>query len=1523
MKKLLTVILSVAAVCCAAVGVACSSHTHTWVATDDVDENGNTVYVCDCGEVHEHTFATEWSTDENGHWYASTCGHGDAVLSYAEHTYGDDGVCTVCGYEQGHVHTYSTEWTYDETYHWHEATCGDTDEVSGKEAHTYSGNVCTKCGYEKPADTEYEILFAYYTDDNGDGSYDSNGAYDDDGNTVYDTYRGVTYTAVEYKGLTVDIDGDYLVAGDTFAFTVKKSVFCVFDDSRDYALVEVVYMDEDGELDSYTVNPDGDGIYYVTVESDTVITVTNVVDMDMTIDGSGTESDPYTINSVIDWLYFASLVNDKDWYTSLTYNIAYWKLTCDLDFEGESVYIVGDGYSSSYSMFMGCFDGDNHTLSNFVIDNSVYGSTGEYSTYVGVFGILSGYAGVDTSIKNLKVKNYTIDAGASADSAVCAGGLVGYIAGASVINCTVSGCTINITADADYASYAGGVAGMIQSGYSESEGIIFYASVQYCAVDADISGTGYIYETGGVAGRSVPYGSISPVFIFNCYTSGIYTDSAQTGGIVGYAGRYTSVQNCYSTADITTSATQTNVSSGYEDTAYDYRYSYAGGIAGYAENDTVIACCFFAGGTLNASAVAGSSYAATDNIIAGYSEAGFEDYRAAAVLLLNNLDGSSAVTDDALKALGWNTADWIFGGDGRPTINTETASYKYTIKVVIGTTTTEYAVDSIYIPMSYWYVQARTDSTALPEYLTGDGTNRTYGYYFDEDLTRRVPVCYVPMGDITLYAGYADYSDVAGVYVINSNDIEATLTLESDGTYELSYGAIYLSGDYEYNGTYVTMADSYFSRFITAATETQQETYFTFWAEVNADGDLEIYDCEVLFEIDETYDSYGYTFLARLVTKDSPLVAVSKSRTEICGSYYAIDTYDSTNKENTFTFDVGYTGTAYFNGGYRTITYYYESGTLYVVMNGVTYTATITDGKITSLENLSGATVYTLIAYDDFEGTWEQSATIDKKYTFDGKGTWVYYVDGVKVTSGEYVINGNGELTFTRSTDNMAVTVTLNADGTLNVKEETGSTGVTYYGEGGYQGIWYTAAISGNRYTLELGGIDGSGAGILDLSGAGVSLTDMPYISVDGVLYTYSGDTLYGMLVYDETDFTLTGYFYNSSTESLSTTYLFYLYDNFRGDWFSDISGLEKLTFNGFGAYDVSASVIDGVSTLAVNGTVTINGADTAKYYLNASGEYEFIYNGVTYTIKYDENNNEVTVNYVDGEKTVTDKLIAGDDLYGVTYVVNGETYVFDGAGNLSVGGTVTIDGAKSASYVIDSSTGVITVTYEGATYAVFTPVTDGGDITSYSVAIGSGTYTATVENDFTGTWVIVGAYASITVPEITYYVSGTVIEFKVTYASESYSGEIDACYDGTAMWIYLDSSGTTIYYINNVYGSMFMSTTYSALDEDEDNLLSLCEPDGWLRYFENSDGDTVLLGGDSLYSEYNGYGDARITIDGEETDCLYKADADGNITIYQDVEDESGNVEMVEIYTFNVSANGEYSYNGEYRALVAVTTAD
>lgn len=113
--------------------------------------DANNDAVCDVCEFtnHEHTYAEDWSSDANKHWHAADCGHNVANKDEAAHADADeDGKCDVCDYVVGeiHEHTYSTEWSFDEEYHWHEANCGHDVEIKDKQAHNLNeAGDCTIC----------------------------------------------------------------------------------------------------------------------------------------------------------------------------------------------------------------------------------------------------------------------------------------------------------------------------------------------------------------------------------------------------------------------------------------------------------------------------------------------------------------------------------------------------------------------------------------------------------------------------------------------------------------------------------------------------------------------------------------------------------------------------------------------------------------------------------------------------------------------------------------------------------------------------------------------------------------------------------------------------------------------------------------------------------------------------------------------------------------------------------------------------------------------------------------------------------------------------------------------------------------------------------------------------------------------------------------------------------------------------------------------------------------------------------
>ena len=92
-------------------------------------------------ESHHHTFATEWTSDEENHWHVSTCGHEEEISDKATHSYSE--ICP--------------EGT---SGHWYECICGKREDfaehtygvwkVQQEPTETQAGRnerTCKDCGY--------------------------------------------------------------------------------------------------------------------------------------------------------------------------------------------------------------------------------------------------------------------------------------------------------------------------------------------------------------------------------------------------------------------------------------------------------------------------------------------------------------------------------------------------------------------------------------------------------------------------------------------------------------------------------------------------------------------------------------------------------------------------------------------------------------------------------------------------------------------------------------------------------------------------------------------------------------------------------------------------------------------------------------------------------------------------------------------------------------------------------------------------------------------------------------------------------------------------------------------------------------------------------------------------------------------------------------------------------------------------------------------------------------------------------
>lgn len=109
-------------------------------------------YVIQAALGHTHKYGSDYTTDEEGHWYA--CSGCDEKMSYAEHYFRNNctTTCSICGYVREIEHDYSNRLSYDASGHWNACeVCGDILEKQphnpGPEATATTDQICLDCGY--------------------------------------------------------------------------------------------------------------------------------------------------------------------------------------------------------------------------------------------------------------------------------------------------------------------------------------------------------------------------------------------------------------------------------------------------------------------------------------------------------------------------------------------------------------------------------------------------------------------------------------------------------------------------------------------------------------------------------------------------------------------------------------------------------------------------------------------------------------------------------------------------------------------------------------------------------------------------------------------------------------------------------------------------------------------------------------------------------------------------------------------------------------------------------------------------------------------------------------------------------------------------------------------------------------------------------------------------------------------------------------------------------------------------------
>nr|NIS54402.1 hypothetical protein [Phycisphaerae bacterium]NIU12036.1 hypothetical protein [Phycisphaerae bacterium]NIU59891.1 hypothetical protein [Phycisphaerae bacterium]NIW96228.1 hypothetical protein [Phycisphaerae bacterium] len=259
------------------------------------------------------------------------------------------------------------------------------------------------------------------------------------------------------------------------------------------------------------------------------------------LDGSGTEADPWRIESLADFDEFAADANYWDDWTRLETDVNLAGLTYI------TAIISPDVNSNTWfdgTAFSGVFDGNDYNIINLTIDDG-----GVRTDYLGLFGCigeggevrnlgLEGVSIVGTGpyVGGLVGENLGIVSNCYSTGDVNGGGIVGGLVGKNGF--VLPPPTFSIKAGYIYNSYS---TGSVQGG-SAVGGLVGGNSgfVSDCNSTSSVNG---FDSVGGLAGGNW-YGTVS-----HCYSTGETSGVYCVGGLVGISGENSNVSKCYSTGE--------------------------------------------------------------------------------------------------------------------------------------------------------------------------------------------------------------------------------------------------------------------------------------------------------------------------------------------------------------------------------------------------------------------------------------------------------------------------------------------------------------------------------------------------------------------------------------------------------------------------------------------------------------------------------------------------------------------------------------------------------------------------------------------------------------------------------------------------------------------------------------------------------------------------------------------------------------------------------------------------------------
>lgn len=1151
------------------------------------------------------------------------------------------------------------------------------------------------------------------------------------------------------------------------------------------------------------------GKYSFTVEKSVTVSVEGLRYDDAKIKGLGNAKSPYLISNAAQLKAFADSINaGEDKYAK-----AFVALTADIDFNGETIEPIG----GQKTYFQGEFDGRGHVVSNFNLDGD--------EAIAGFFGYIA----------TATIKNLTIDSDIEVEAInkqynYILGGIVAYNMGGDIVNCNFKGSyTVTASLPDDNIVYLGGIVGFMQ-GY----GTEYTATASFCSVQADLvsNGQSSLYAIGGIAAATYGPANSSPAYVNNCsFVGNVEGRNKYAGGIVGYLRSDSAVANCYVDGKI-------EARSGGD-------ASYAGGIVGASDNEAAISSSV-AIGTLSSSKQIGEDE--VSDISGLIFRKGFNEIDTRkAVLFKAYYTQDGIVTDgktysanslaDLSELLGWVVADWKEEDGAILPVYSDTATGNVNVKFVFGRNVTKEDSDgnpltqsedtvtiTDVVPIYYIYGGSGMNNFVADKEGADDTKNMvSYGYFFDAACTQRIPSSFLITSDITVYVGFADYSEVEGDYyavlqTLKNNEIynaELHLVFDNNGKMTMYYDGIIADYMYVYDGEKLLVKDAYFA-YLSYTSSSGYSLLADYYADIEGNV-LNIYD-NLFF------------------TSEKNNVIVARKQNAAMGTWYTSD-------GATYTFLSDLTGSRTNANVTETFTYSCNDNVVTITIGSTRIIASITSDGM-SMKSISAG--LELEKRDIFAGKWESSFNRIETITFDGKGNVTY-----KGTTYEYVLDGE-KATFG------SIVATFDENGLLVVKD--GEVSTTYGRDGSFIGTWTDTL---HDYTIVLDGIDKDGYGT-GRDSNGVSFNYVAEYDETGMLMVnmYYRTSLYGMFNIivgkDGSEMLeLAGYYFETGM-IIDDFYMSY-YDPYYGTW-NGTNGVTYI-FNGFGSYNVDITTSQG--RWYVKGFVTVEKdgktSEVEYYYNKKTGEATFTIDNVTYVAKLDGNGilvNEVVFKAPDYASQY--EYHVGDAVLHL----NGKSAVGLGKATLTTAG-----GVENYDYTVDGD--IVTLTKDGVTVYVITFANGGATIEKDGVKIddfglyhklvgkeyllsGDNTFKITAAMDING--VTKGIFAGIEVD--VYYVDANYVSLYI---------------DGTFLYYvgYLDDNNAVI------------------LDGNKQTVTVITIADEYAGTYTAADGSTIELDGRSKGSEYvYAYATLTLVedVDGEHetTEYMYAYKvADGEICVY------------------------------------------